>query len=749
MDRIGPFELGCVHRADCLDALRLLPDACVDAVVTDPPAGIAFMAKEWDDFRRARNEADAGRDNVFGRVSRHGPEYARRPREVFVAWLSGIARECLRVCKPGAHAFVWALPRTSHWTATAWEDAGWEIRDRVAHIFGCLSDDTELLVNGRWEPFLNGVAGRLALCYDTEHDSFSWQPIQQLVVYKYDDLAFRVRGASTDQIVTRDHRCVVERGGAPMFLRAEDAAREREARVPVLEDLPALLAALPVPDQGAGGAESDMLGLPGGMDCAPEAGRLSHTSSQVQAVWSEVPAEVECSDRDGSLLFSKVLGRGSVSRPGTHAPDAENGGAWPRWLDKAELGGLPGEDERRAQPGMERGRDFLSEARELQADQVRPVPAGIRADGAQGRVRHGAPPDRGAATTAMLAFDGGRAPRQPRPAGQPPGKPDAVSDESGTQGVRGERFTRSDLVRFEPIRYRGTIWCVTVPTGAFVARRAGKVFVTGNSGFPKSLDVSKAIDREAGAERAIIGVTTTLRPRASVADAGTKYGRRDDGGDSWDYKPATAPATPAARQWSGFGTSLKPAVEDWWLCRKPLDGTVAANVQRHGTGAINVDGCRIEGAPEVPGSRGNPNWRSPTVGAGFAATTRSARIDRYREHPPSGRWPANLVLSHSPDCDDSECAPDCPVRMLDEQSGERPGSGIIEKPAHCDTSHDVTPFKFHAERGVRGFDDTGGASRFFFCSKASRSEREDGLGREQRVSTKEENRVGVLNTHPT
>lgn len=95
---------------DALEVLRTLPDNSVDAIVTDPPGGISFMGREWDSDK-------GGRDN-------------------WIAAFSEIARECLRVVKPGAHALVWAIPRTSHWTATAWENGGWEVRDRVAHVFG-------------------------------------------------------------------------------------------------------------------------------------------------------------------------------------------------------------------------------------------------------------------------------------------------------------------------------------------------------------------------------------------------------------------------------------------------------------------------------------------------------------------------------------------------------------------------------------------------------------------------------------
>ena len=101
------FEL---HHGDCLDVLKTLADCSVDAIVTDPPAGIAFMGKEWD--RDKGGKAD------------------------WIQWMQSVADQCLRVIKPGGHALVWAIPRTSHWTGTAWEDAGWQPRDKIYHVFG-------------------------------------------------------------------------------------------------------------------------------------------------------------------------------------------------------------------------------------------------------------------------------------------------------------------------------------------------------------------------------------------------------------------------------------------------------------------------------------------------------------------------------------------------------------------------------------------------------------------------------------
>lgn len=94
---------------DCLEGLRRLEDNSVDAVVTDPPAGISFMGREWDSDK-------GGRDK-------------------WIEWLKTVMAECLRVLKPGGHAIVWALPRTSHWTAMALELAGFQVRDRVSWLY--------------------------------------------------------------------------------------------------------------------------------------------------------------------------------------------------------------------------------------------------------------------------------------------------------------------------------------------------------------------------------------------------------------------------------------------------------------------------------------------------------------------------------------------------------------------------------------------------------------------------------------
>jgi DNA modification methylase len=131
------MESRLIH-GEALDELRKLDSNSVDAIICDPPAGISFMGKEWDNpnyfpLRERKN----GQNSTFGKSMTNGPEwsYSKKARDTFIAFLSEIMHEALRVLKPGGHALVWSIPRTSHWTATALEDAGFEIRDSIAHVF--------------------------------------------------------------------------------------------------------------------------------------------------------------------------------------------------------------------------------------------------------------------------------------------------------------------------------------------------------------------------------------------------------------------------------------------------------------------------------------------------------------------------------------------------------------------------------------------------------------------------------------
>ena len=238
-------------------------------------------------------------------------------------------------------------------------------------------------------------------------------------------------------------------------------------------------------------------------------------------------------------------------------------------------------------------------------------------------------------------------------------------------------------------------------------------------GFPKSMDVSKAIDKAAGAER-----TEKLGPKpgheefANRATKGhlAKTGSNEGWQRPWmthedadDSSFKFAPATDAARQWEGWGTALKPSLEPVCVGRKPLsEKTVAANVLRWGTGALNIDASRVatDAAVDDPRLGGKGDWSSDKTAqnvyeGGYAGVrVRSSSL---------GRWPANLIHDGSPEV--LEAFPDSAGQQGDVRGTEPSGvtNGIFGE--------------FAGRVASPARKDSGSAARFFYCAKASKADR--------------------------
>jgi site-specific DNA-methyltransferase (adenine-specific) len=215
------------------------------------------------------------------------------------------------------------------------------------------------------------------------------------------------------------------------------------------------------------------------------------------------------------------------------------------------------------------------------------------------------------------------------------------------------------------------------------------------SGFPKSLDVSKAIDKAAGAEREVIGPNPNSRPNMVRVEASVLAPRVD--------APLTAPATDTARQWQGWGTALKPALEPITVARKPLAGTVAENVLAHGTGALNVDGCRVGTDKIVTRVSGGKGFGSNFRDDGWLPPSES-----YSQTN-SGRWPANLIHDGS-----DEVVELFPVTTSG--GGDKHGR---KASTFCASTG------WEAFKGTSNGGDTGSAARFFYCAKTSKRDRGD------------------------
>jgi hypothetical protein len=221
------------------------------------------------------------------------------------------------------------------------------------------------------------------------------------------------------------------------------------------------------------------------------------------------------------------------------------------------------------------------------------------------------------------------------------------------------------------------------------------------SGFPKSLDVSKAIDKDAGAERVrnLVPTKQGNSARRGEGEQGVTYGDAHGG-----FRDASWPVTALAAEWHGYGTALKPAYEPAVLARKPLDGTVAENVQRWGVGALAIDACRIGDEVRFNAAANKPGGASYNMSAVGMPEDAEGREC-------VGRWPANVILDEAAGA------------ALDAQTGNRPG---MSGGGRHREGYDGGMFGAIDGNDKHARNDQGGASRFFYCAKASRAERDAG-----------------------
>ena len=237
------------------------------------------------------------------------------------------------------------------------------------------------------------------------------------------------------------------------------------------------------------------------------------------------------------------------------------------------------------------------------------------------------------------------------------------------------------------------------------------------SGFPKSLDVSKAIDKAAGAEREVLTEIVDdlfgeqkIRKEKAASGIGQNGAAFSGHAEGAMQKEDTGPATPEAEQWNGWGTALKPAHEPIIVARKPLEGTVANNVLTHGTGALNIDGSRIGTGTGKTKTVNYPDIRGDNFQQGKESYSERGTVQR--EVVDRGRWPANIILDEHT------------AGLLDDQSGVSKSTPAPRREVpYTSNSRSGGPMVF----GGSSHNDSGGASRFFYVAKASQRDRNEGL----------------------
>jgi site-specific DNA-methyltransferase (adenine-specific) len=235
------------------------------------------------------------------------------------------------------------------------------------------------------------------------------------------------------------------------------------------------------------------------------------------------------------------------------------------------------------------------------------------------------------------------------------------------------------------------------------------------SGFPKSHDISKSIDKKLGAEREVVGTYTV----SGYAKDNVAHGAQNRTVYEFE-KTSNDPVTDEAKQWEGWGTALKPAHEPIVVARKPIEeSNIATNVLKYGTGAINIDECRVEYISEedkksaFPGGKVTSHGKGSLAGPGDAQDAERSEFDTERND--RGRFPANVIHDGSDEV----------VSQFPNSNGS--GSARILKRNVKPNQEGWGMNKHQGDEVLLSNAGTGSAARFFYCAKASKADRDEGL----------------------
>ena len=641
-----------LYHGNMLDMLEVIEPNSIDSIITDPPYGLTTITKRFGKENSA--EAKYGNDGSFQRLSKGfmGKEWDGSGIEYNVdGW-----RKCYEVLKPGGYLLAFGGSRTFHRIACAIEDAGFEIRDTIMWLYGCLSNDTEILTLDGWKKFyqLNTQKDVIRI-YDIENGIYKWEKPERWNIYKVNgDTLYNIKSDTTDQLVSRNHRCLIERNGKLVFEFAENLS-EME-RVPIL-------------------------------------------SQDIRFVQKS----------KSRLLLTKLL-----------------------WQIKGMVEKVLCERERKTQPQkeplwgvkslVERWRDLSKQKGQLRntKNTIRKMPERLYINGKKRRLCNGAQVVSSSSNRETVVEDRVRTPYQSQCRGQQDRESNVVFKQRRTQKIRERAKYNTTLARVTPVKYSGTIFCPTVSTGCFVARRKEKVFITGNSGFPKSMNIGLMVDKK----NEVDNTTGNIRTDGKATNSGSGCYNCNNGVDN-SMKREYAERI-AQNEWRGWGTALKPSYEPVIVARKPCEGSCIDNVLKWGVGGLNIDECRI-GNDEIKGGT-MPDFRDigkkskQNIGIdklSFGQVENAERKD-YDNH--FGRYPSNTILTYDETDYDEVCGgmPDT------ESSGSLPNNekSNCEHNGLYNFGSVKTPYLHKS--GVH-FDDEGSAARYFYCAKASKRDRDEGL----------------------
>lgn len=651
-----------LYHGDMNELNSVIENNSIDCVITDPPYELGFMGKGWD---------------ASG-----------------VAFRKETWKHCYDVLKPGGYLLAFGGSRTFHRIACAIEDAGFEIRDTICWLYGCYSADTQVLTDSGWKYFYELNKTEKVLQWDKDTNKLSWIKPLNYFEYDVDDELKLFENRHISQLVTKNHKVAVstkerrKQYGDYHLVEASDLKKSWQLKFPMAGELDGK-----IKEQDAyiigwwltdAWAHNDGKAIMFSQCKQKTLVKLKSYLDSHDIKYSEYIKKSKNPNHNDEHIFY-VTGD-IASKLLSEYPTRElNWGMlnWDKQSRELLLEGLMDGDG--SYRDNEYAKTFWSKNKE-RCDIVQAICLSLNY------------------RTYLNYKD---------------------NEVSGVNFNIAHNSTETQSKhRKADVKYCGKVYCLQTETGAFVVRRNGKAFISGNSGFPKSMNLGLAIDKKNGVESEVVGNYGTM---PDFHDVGKKqeeisginkrsFGQVEDA-ERTEYK-----IYKAQNEWNGWGTCLKPSFEPIIIARKPCEGTTTDNVLKYGVGGLNIDECRVESSDEDI-AKLNKMWdREWTTtyddfvnsNGGSSSGFRNKNSTKCENRGLTGRFPANTILTY----DESD---------YDEVCGGFPVGGKngtitkeYEKNAQIYGKYDkVLPFN--------AYDDEGSASRYFYCAKASKRDRDEGL----------------------
>jgi site-specific DNA-methyltransferase (adenine-specific) len=692
-----------VYVGDCQDVMNKLEPDQFHAIVTDPPYGLEFMGKEWDAPWK-NNEKPPGFDKRTAE------------QRLYQEWFAARSVEILRVAKPGAHLLSFG---------------------------GCYDNETEVLTKRGWIKFIDAKQDDLFASLNLESHKVEWQRPKELVRKQHDGEMIRYKTNRIDLLVTPNHNMLVSDPTRVEYkLRRADEHPNTVKMTKTSNGVAAeYTTSITIPPSTVGTGHGHFKTLPAVdiplSDWMPFFGLWIAEGSaccvQVkngESYFTDICHFNESNTREVAMVMSKYFtvklyrGRLRIYDKRLTSYLMQFGHAQDKFVPQVVKEASPRDIRTFLEwyargDGDKEGRIYTCSPRLIDDVQEIAMYAGWAADW----------------SIAPNKKINGKIDGREIIAKRPQYIIRLLKCQTNPQV-----YSRMDEIAARTVMSKTEwggrdVFCVELQKHhTLYVRRNGKAVWCGNtrmwhrmacaiedagfdirdtimwvygSGFPKSMDVSKQIDKMMGAEREVVG------EKKAGMGSGKTFGMLQSEGTN-HLAPTTVPTTDAAKLWSGWGTALKPSLEPVIVARKPIQGTVAQNVMEHGCGGINVDGCRVG----TTGATINQYVVTKTsTGSGIYAFNKGDSGDvgmngDFTKQRMDGRWPANLIHDGSeevvglfPETGPSKAA----TMPLPKTPGDSNGL------KHGDSSHEPTK---------QGFDDQGGsAARFFYTAKADKDDR--------------------------